>query len=67
MDHSFGESTLPADTSVLPNKREWRETAKRKDLEIKMSNIETINDKINNLLNMVKKDKIDRSSVENAS
>jgi hypothetical protein len=36
-------------------------------MEIKMTNIENINDKINSLLNMVKKDKIDRSSKEKNS
>lgn len=33
-------------------------------MDIKMSNIESINDKINSLLNMVKKDKINLSSKE---
>ena len=33
-------------------------------MEIQMTNIENINDKINSLLNMVKKDKIDRGSKE---
>lgn len=31
---------------------------------MKMTNIENINDKINSLLNMVKKDKVERSSIE---
>lgn len=36
-------------------------------MDIKMTNIESINDKINSLLNMVKKDKIDRASKEKNS
>jgi hypothetical protein len=36
-------------------------------MDVKMTNIESINDKINSLLKMVKKDKIDRSSKEKNS
>jgi hypothetical protein len=34
-----------------------RENARMKGLEVKINNIESLNEKINNLLNMVKRDK----------
>lgn len=39
------------------NQNVRRENARMKGLEVKINNIESLNEKINNLLNMVKRDK----------
>lgn len=43
------------------NTQNKRENARKKGLEMKINNIESISDKIYSLLNMVKKDRVDRS------
>ena len=46
------------------NTQNKRENARKKGLEMKINNIESISDKIYSLLNMVKKDRADRSPKE---
>ena len=46
------------------NTQNKRENARKKGLEMKINNIESISDKIYSLLNMVKKDRVDRSPKE---
>jgi hypothetical protein len=55
-DFSFEEEFghQPSQANITTSKRE---NARTKGLEIKMNNIESLNEKINNLLSMVKKDK----------
>jgi hypothetical protein len=48
------------------NNQNKREPARKHELDMKMNNINSINEKINSLLNLVKKDKIDYSSKEKA-
>ena len=55
-DFSFEEGVSRKTSHVLPENA-TRDNAKKRELEIKMSNIESINDKIYNLLSLVKKDK----------
>lgn len=46
------------------NTQNKRENARKKGLEMKINNIESISDKIYSLLSMVKKDRPDRSPKE---
>jgi hypothetical protein len=60
-EHSFGESDQ---TMTSINTQNKRENARKKGLDIKINNIESISDKIYSLLSMVKKDRVDRSPKE---
>jgi len=57
MNRSIGKESDQASTNIM-SKMNKREASRKQELEMRMNNINTINNKINNLLNLVKKERV---------